>query len=446
MGSMIFLALIIVLVSGLIAYVGDLVGRKMGRKRLTLLGLRPRHTAIVISVGVGMLIAALTLIATLAVNKGVREAFFTPLGQLKADLRQQRAAVQRTREELGDARRQTVDTRTLLTAETGRLATTNTQLGLSLRQRDAIEHRLRAERQQLARVQQEYMRVDTDLRHAKSDLASARTRLQDYREHLIEKSNSIRIQEDNKRALEYAVSEFARIGFSPLSFTQGQEVMSGVLPAGSNAAERRAFLNTFYRSAERIVRQRSTELPKSANALVFYHIAKDQLVHVTEKEAVELLADRLATMKGQGGTIIRLTTANNVPVDGPAVILIDRIELFPVTVAYAVGTVVASTDITVTTQTSTATILGSLADTLLRDKLPSALRAKGMVSISRRFDPNHPDAMPDSAPAVVSWADLMAAAEKARTYHGTVSLIARAHASITNYGPLSIDLDVVPSQ
>ncbi len=76
MSSMFFLTLIIVFVSGLIAYIGDWIGRKMGRKRLSLFGLRPRYTAIVISIGMGMLIAALTLTATFAVNKHVREAFY----------------------------------------------------------------------------------------------------------------------------------------------------------------------------------------------------------------------------------------------------------------------------------------------------------------------------------------------------------------------------------
>jgi hypothetical protein len=96
-------------------------------------------------------------------------------------------------------------------------------------------------------------------------------------------------------------------------------------------------------------------------------------------------------------------------------------------------------------QTTTADILGTLADDLLREKLPSALRAKGMLSISRRFDARREDAVLDASTPTVSWTSLMAAAEKARAYRGKVSLIARSRTNVTIYGPLCIDIDVVPA-
>ncbi len=79
MNGTFFLTVMIVLASGLIAYLGDLIGRKMGRKRLSLFGLRPRYTAIVISICAGMLIAALTLTVAFVVSKRVRDAFFAPI-------------------------------------------------------------------------------------------------------------------------------------------------------------------------------------------------------------------------------------------------------------------------------------------------------------------------------------------------------------------------------
>src|SRR6266581_2286284 len=55
------LALILtVLMGGFIAYNGDLIGRKFGKRRVTLFHLRPKHTAILITSVTGVLISAFT--------------------------------------------------------------------------------------------------------------------------------------------------------------------------------------------------------------------------------------------------------------------------------------------------------------------------------------------------------------------------------------------------
>ncbi|MDQ7850702.1 MAG: DUF3084 domain-containing protein [Armatimonadota bacterium] len=72
----IILVPLLILVSGGIAFVGNLVGRAIGRRRLTLLGLRPRHTAQIITVATGMLITVLTVAAVLLVSQDARQALF----------------------------------------------------------------------------------------------------------------------------------------------------------------------------------------------------------------------------------------------------------------------------------------------------------------------------------------------------------------------------------
>jgi len=46
---------------GVAAYLGDVIGYRLGRKRLSLLGLRPRTTATLIGVLAGILIPAVTV-------------------------------------------------------------------------------------------------------------------------------------------------------------------------------------------------------------------------------------------------------------------------------------------------------------------------------------------------------------------------------------------------
>jgi uncharacterized protein (DUF3084 family) len=73
MGTALVVGLLVVMCGG-IAYVGDTLGRRMGKKRLSVFGLRPRHTAIVFTVITGMVIAAVTLGVLLAASDGVRVA------------------------------------------------------------------------------------------------------------------------------------------------------------------------------------------------------------------------------------------------------------------------------------------------------------------------------------------------------------------------------------
>lgn len=68
--------LTIVIVSGLISFVGDRVGHFIGRKRLTIFNLRPRHTAIAITIATGILIALFTGSILFMASADVRTAIF----------------------------------------------------------------------------------------------------------------------------------------------------------------------------------------------------------------------------------------------------------------------------------------------------------------------------------------------------------------------------------
>jgi len=70
------LVIFIVLLAGTIAYVGDRVGHQVGRKRLSLFGIRPRYTSTIIAVGTGMLIALVLTIVALVASNTVKTAFF----------------------------------------------------------------------------------------------------------------------------------------------------------------------------------------------------------------------------------------------------------------------------------------------------------------------------------------------------------------------------------
>ena len=66
----------VIVISGLIAFVGDWVGLKMGKKRVTIFGLRPHSTAIFITIISGILIAVITVTILAISSNDVRTALF----------------------------------------------------------------------------------------------------------------------------------------------------------------------------------------------------------------------------------------------------------------------------------------------------------------------------------------------------------------------------------
>ncbi len=79
--------LIIMAVAGAIAYVGDRVGHQVGRRRLTLFGMRPRYTSTIVAVGTGMLIAFIVTLAAILASQQVKTAFFK-LNALNTEIQQ----------------------------------------------------------------------------------------------------------------------------------------------------------------------------------------------------------------------------------------------------------------------------------------------------------------------------------------------------------------------
>lgn len=79
---------IVMIVAGAVAYVGDRVGHQVGRKRLSLFGIRPRYTSTIIAIGTGMVIALVVTLVAILASREVQTAFFrlSSLNQQIAEL------------------------------------------------------------------------------------------------------------------------------------------------------------------------------------------------------------------------------------------------------------------------------------------------------------------------------------------------------------------------
>jgi uncharacterized protein (DUF3084 family) len=89
---------ILIITGGAIAYIGDRIGMRVGRKRLTLFGLRPKYTSIVITIITGILIAGATMTVLVFVSADVRTALFK-MNEIKSELAQTKSTLSQTQEE-----------------------------------------------------------------------------------------------------------------------------------------------------------------------------------------------------------------------------------------------------------------------------------------------------------------------------------------------------------
>ncbi|HHX26427.1 MAG TPA: DUF3084 domain-containing protein, partial [Firmicutes bacterium] len=70
------LVLMLVVIGGIIAFIGDRIGMKIGRKKLSVFGLRPKHTSMLITVITGIVVAGTSVLVMSIVSQDVRTALF----------------------------------------------------------------------------------------------------------------------------------------------------------------------------------------------------------------------------------------------------------------------------------------------------------------------------------------------------------------------------------
>ena len=187
-GWLLILALLVL--GGVLSTLGDRLGSKVGKARLSLFNLRPRDTAVLITVLTGSLISAMSLGLMLLVSQQLRVGLFQ-LDQIQARLRESRSALQSSQTELRHSRDELERARrTRMEAERSRDKALTSQRHARGQLKDAeqrVDH-LRQELQPLqrqrVRLEQERDRLsrdvrgrDAEIRRTEAELASVRSRI-----------------------------------------------------------------------------------------------------------------------------------------------------------------------------------------------------------------------------------------------------------------------------
>lgn len=148
-----------VLMGGIIAYNGDLIGRKFGKRRLSLFGLRPKHTAILITSLTGVLISAITTGVIFLLVPPVNRVILQGEQALRDNIRYKR-----------------VNASLLLARRDAEARLEQKQADLAETQHDLLgyQQRLRSKQEEIKQAQEKLRRIQQALADAQADTRAAR--------------------------------------------------------------------------------------------------------------------------------------------------------------------------------------------------------------------------------------------------------------------------------
>jgi uncharacterized protein (DUF3084 family) len=166
-GWLLILALLIL--GGVLSTLGDRLGSRVGKARLSLFNLRPRRTAVLITVLTGSMISALSLGLLLLVSTQLRVGLFE-LDALQDRLKDSRRALKAAEDERRQAKAASQKIESELIDSRKRAATLRRELEPLQQQRDVLE-------KERARLSQDIKARDADIQRTESELQSVRSRI-----------------------------------------------------------------------------------------------------------------------------------------------------------------------------------------------------------------------------------------------------------------------------
>ena len=470
----IFLIIVLVLVSGFIAYVGDILGRRLGRRRVTLFGLRPRHTAIFFSVIAGMAITLLTLIAAYALSENVR------LGLLRVDeMREQRAELEakvasskriidsaqaqtrkaeddrkRAEEQASQARLQVTEAASKLKATEAKLQATELEIQrVSSRLKESQTH-LDSNRKQLAAIkielnlQEQRLGKSNDkllgsyqkqlkLQRQLDQLENDRAALDKEVQGLQQQSAALRQESEKLQADVTSLSAWVKAAAPALTqavvYEVGQEAGRELIKSDQPIADIKQQLEQFIHKLDKTAKDAGVGVDESGNAILLSRMIQQRLYE--ESQVLEMLARQVHGLGGE--VIVRAFSLVNVPKGQPMPI---ELTLTSNRLLFSKG--LELSNITLDARKSEAELLIGIVS-WLREKVGARAREANML----------PDLVPAAERSLlfggtrypvgrISPERLLDILKKIKKHRAPVRVVARAAKDTWTMGPLELDLAV----
>lgn len=394
------LILVLALMGGLIAYLGDKLGSKIGKKRLRLFGLRPHDTSVVMTIVSGMLVAALTIIVLTIASKEVRTALFG-MKQMRAEI----ASLTATRDKANEE----------LSAQSAKIEELDQKISEATQAAEQARQQKAAAEAQMKDAQAQMQQAQADLGQLQARYAEASTRLQEAQEQ-VRQAEAARDQlQQDVKSLEDTAKKLREgivaVREGHVVFRSGEILYSGVLKSGQS---------------EENTQKQLQEFLNQANIQVAGRIGVDPSTPVIwlSREAVENAASNLE--KAKGDMYVRVCAAGNI-LSGEVVV--SRLEMVGDKVVYPEDTLILTQSITVDPNSNES----DLALMAFLKAVNRAAQADGVI----------PNPITGDVGAITS-TELSNASEKIRSLGGKVVITAKARRDITVAGPVLLDLEIRP--
>ncbi|HIK43980.1 MAG TPA: DUF3084 domain-containing protein [Leptolyngbyaceae cyanobacterium M65_K2018_010] len=323
------LILAVLMLGGVIATLGDRIGMRVGKARLSLFNLRPRQTATLVSIATGSLISASTLAILFGVSSQLRTGVFE-LGKIQDDLADAEAQLAQS---LAEQERVKTDLEAAATERQralGRLRDINQSLDRAVDQQKQTQAQLQRTRDQLATVssQANALRQSTEVLRAERDqllqeqagiraqIASRDRAIVELDQRIAERDQAIAERQqrlDDLQAqqslLEQQVADlqnqYQGLFRGNIALSRNQELLSSLVRV-ENREQATAFINQFLYEANR----------RAIQAIVPGTVTDQQVILIGNRE-VERLIERLS---GGQDYLIRLLSAANYVTGEPCVV------------------------------------------------------------------------------------------------------------------------------
>ncbi len=308
------LILSLVALSAVVAYVGDRLGMRIGKRRISVLGLRPKHTSSLVTALTGVLITVATLGVLSVANETVRTALFS-MKMVQRQIAELTGQLQESREEYADLEKRLFESQGELIEKQRRTGEAERALAQSSLALKDMEEQVRSAGERAARAEGIRLGLEKDRDALQEEMASLRQELLGLQE---QKSTLEREIEETRRRL-------MQVREGRIVARAGEVVAQGPLEAGADVGTLRSALEQMRNKAQ-IFLHRNMPTGEAVPEIVVPEDAETQMVNY------------LATHQGQR-VVLRLVVSANA-LRGERVNV--RLEPLESKKIYDVGSVLAS--------------------------------------------------------------------------------------------------------
>lgn len=298
-----FMLIVLAVMGGLIAYLGDKIGSKVGKRKIKLMGLRPKYTSILVTIMTGISIAVVTLGVMSVLSENARVALFgmNKLRQQQHVLEEQRdrllAEADKLAREMQEKNDLLADNELKLASQEEQLDGANDRLRLTLLDLEQVQAARDDASAQLGIVQ-------TAFNQANADLATAQGEIEELEHTKAGLTKTIAALDERNRLLNESM---LTVREGTVLFRVGEVLSSSVLTAGQPQDETRSQLSGIMVNINNMIRQRLNITDEKA---VLLYISPDEF-----ERTVQELSNSPKSSK-----LIRVTAAGNIITGEPALV------------------------------------------------------------------------------------------------------------------------------